>query len=203
VTAVTRDDNEAARQHVLAAAKRVLAAQGAAGLTVRNVAAEAGCSTMVVYTRFGSKQALVDAIYRDGFHRLRDTISSARRSSDPLQDLRSCGRAYRRFALENPTDYEVMFERAVPDHEPSDDARADALAAFDALVVRVQRAVDGGGLAGEPRAIAAMLWAANHGAVSIELHGSGPPDLDWASLHPGLVTYVLDAAVAPSRRRRD
>ena len=55
------------RDRLVAAALEVLQREGAAALTVRNITQLAGCSTTGVYTYFGGKQGLVEAIYLDGF----------------------------------------------------------------------------------------------------------------------------------------
>ncbi len=49
-------------------------------------------------------------------------------SDDPIDDLRQCGAGYRRFARENPTYYSLMFDRVVPDFEPSERAKETPLA---------------------------------------------------------------------------
>jgi AcrR family transcriptional regulator len=46
---------------------RLLAEQGPAGLSLRKLAAAVGTSTMTVYTRFGGKEGLLAAMYREGF----------------------------------------------------------------------------------------------------------------------------------------
>ena len=49
-----------------------------AALTVRNVAAAAGCSTTGVYTYFGGKDGLVDAIFVDGFEKFDAALDGRR-----------------------------------------------------------------------------------------------------------------------------
>src|SRR5687767_9518288 len=100
-------------QTLLKAASDVLAAEGATALTVRRIAAEAGVSTMNVYSRFGGKDGIVEHLFIEGFSRLRDA-QDVGVTDDPMDDLRRVGVGYRRFALDNPTYYAVMFERAIP-----------------------------------------------------------------------------------------
>ena len=59
------------------AAANILAAEGPQGLSMRKVAALAECSTMVIYHHFGSKQGLLDAVYVEGFSRLREAQAQA------------------------------------------------------------------------------------------------------------------------------
>jgi hypothetical protein len=42
-----------------------------------------------------------------------------RRADDPIADMVTCGLSYRQFAIDNPTLYSVMFDRVVPDFQPS------------------------------------------------------------------------------------
>ncbi len=192
MSTVTRD-TDGFRQALVEAASTLLANEGPEALTVRRIAAEAGCSTMLVYSRFGGKNGVVDEMFVEGFRRLAKMMRSPRPTGDPLADLRSCGRAYRRFALANPTYYAVMFEGAVPDFEPSLESSAVALGTLDALGERVQRAIDAGVFPNEDRRqLAACLWAANHGVVSLELKHSGLVDIDWPKRH----TQVIDAMIA-------
>src|SRR5690349_14518642 len=103
----TTDETHAA---ILEAASRVLATDGPAALTVRRIAAEAGGSTMNLYSRFGGKDGVVDALFIEGFRRLAAQVTEAEDTDDPVEDLRRCAGCYRRFALENPTYYAVMFD---------------------------------------------------------------------------------------------
>ena len=55
------------RDRILAETVKILGTEGPAALTVRRVAALSGCSTIGVYTHFGSKAALVDAAIMEAF----------------------------------------------------------------------------------------------------------------------------------------
>jgi AcrR family transcriptional regulator len=175
----------------VAAASELLDEAGPEALTVRAIAHRAGCSTMVVYSHFGGKDGVVEALYVQGFERLGAVLRGIRHTGDPVADLQRLGRAYRRFALDHPTSYRVMFTRAVPDFEASPAAAALASATLDVLAERVARAVDAGSLGpGEPRQLAACLWAAIHGAVSLELQDAGPPDIDWPACHERMLAAL-------------
>src|SRR3954451_21534637 len=159
------------RAALLAAAIEILQNEGAGALTVRSVSARAGCSTTGVYTWFGGKNGLVDAIFIDGFERFGAAIDAVPDRGDPLERLLERAQAYRRWALANPTHYMVMFGKAVPDYEPSAEAMVTSLATFESLVRATARAIDGGRLSGDPNAVAHHLWAGIHGYVSLEVAG--------------------------------
>lgn len=145
------------------AALAVLQDGGPAALTVRNITAEAGCSTTGVYTYFGGKHGLVEAIYVEGF----DSFDQAVRPGLEAGDLVAAGRAYRRWALEHRTQYMVMFGRAVPDYEPSPAAMERALHSFADLTAGVARAAPG--VDADRRAY--HLFATVHGYVMLEMAG--------------------------------
>ena len=64
-TTTVRDD--ATRDALLKAADRLLVDEGPSALTVRAIANEADMSTMNVYSRFGSKEGIIDELFRRGF----------------------------------------------------------------------------------------------------------------------------------------
>jgi AcrR family transcriptional regulator len=183
------------RDEILAAALEILRSEGHGGLTVRNVATRAGCSTIGVYTWFGGKDGLVDAILLDGYRRFAEALRGSRAARSPLGRLVGQGRAYRRWALEHRTSYEVMFMGAVPGHQPSAEAQAAGLVAFELLrseVVAAQRA----GLIPETDAdtVALTMWGLAHGLVSIEIASSGPDSVD------GIHAKAFDAALRTIER---
>jgi AcrR family transcriptional regulator len=149
------------RTELVEAALAVLHREGAAGLTVRNISQEAGCSTTGVYTYFGGKHGLVEAIFLDGF----DSFDDAVRPGLESGDLRSAGRAYRRWALDHRTQYMVMFGRAVPDYVPSVAAHERALLSFARLADGVHRAAPGDDFAER----AYHMFATVHGYVMLEM----------------------------------
>lgn len=164
------------RGALVAAALAVLQREGPAGLTVRNITSEAGCSTTGVYTYFGGKQGLVEAIFVEGF----DSFDHAVRPALASGDLPAAGRAYRRWALDHRTQYMVMFGRAVPDYVPSDAARARALMSFASLAEGVERAAPGTDHAER----AYHLFATVHGYVMLEMAGmSGATETDSEALY--------------------
>jgi AcrR family transcriptional regulator len=141
------------------AGMRVLAESGAAELTLRRVAEAAGASTMGIYTRFGSRAGMLEAIYRRGFELLRNALIDARDKAAEQERILALGVAYRRFALANPPLYALMFERPLPGFDPSPQTRTDALAmTFGLLADEIP----------DP-ARAYLVWTAVHGIVSIEL----------------------------------
>jgi AcrR family transcriptional regulator len=175
---------------VLDAAHQVLADHGPQGLSVREICKTAGVAPMGLYSRFGSKHGVVDALFADGFVLLRSNLAAM--AAEPTGSrLRYGCMAYRDFAMAHPTLYSVMFDRAIPEFEPSDTSMERAYAAFNELVVNVQTAMESGVVApANPTDVAHQIWAAIHGAVSLELRGVGFID-DPAATYRHLVDSVL------------
>jgi AcrR family transcriptional regulator len=186
------------RAALLDAAHDVLASDGPTALTVRRIASKAGVSTMNVYSRFGGKDGVVDELYTDGFRRLQASMEDVPTSDDALGDLRRCGEGYRRFALDNPTYYAVMFERSIPDFEPSDAAVEVATESFGVLAHRLERAMDAGVLRrADPLEAAASVWATCHGLVSLEIAGKHPDGFEWDPIFRRTMDALLIGLGAP------
>jgi AcrR family transcriptional regulator len=159
---------------LLASAADILETEGPDGLSVRRIAAAANVAPMGVYNHFESKFGIVEALFTQGFERLREAMVGIAEIQDPYEALREAGRRYRALALAHPMAYQVMFLRAVPGFEPSVGAVEAAARAFDSLVAAVQRAMAGGVIADEsPTETAQLIWAGIHGWVSLELLGIG------------------------------
>ena len=162
-------------RELLAAAEAVLVREGPGGLTVRAVAAEAGIAPMGVYNRLGGKDGLVDALLIKGFDRLRAAVEAP--MNDTAQpDVRarflSSGLSYRRFALDNPHFYSIMFEDPVLHEHDNPEVEEHAKAAFGALVRIVELSAAAGVIAAlDPVEVAQQIWSSLHGAVSLELRG--------------------------------
>ena len=191
------------RRRLIEAAARVLGEEGPSGLSTRKLAAEVGTSTMAVYTHFGSLPALVAAVADEGFARLAQHMSAAAHSDDAMADLAELAVAYRANALANPYLYAVMFG-----HRNTEHISEHRYNTFDALVAATQRAMDEGALApGDAEAVAAQLWSALHGYVTLELAGflredeDAPDKVLWPLL-TNLVTSLLASPSTPAPRSR-
>jgi AcrR family transcriptional regulator len=172
-------------------AARLLVEHGPAGLSLRKLAAAVGVSTMPVYTLFGDKQGLLDAMHREGFRRLGETLRAVPRTADPLADLIQLGLAYRRAALASPHLYGLMFGRPVPEFSPGDAGRAAAEAAYRPLVDGVVRCQEAGALVGgDPERIALHLWAVSHGMISLELNDQLPEAEDAEERYTEALGYA-------------
>jgi AcrR family transcriptional regulator len=172
VTTATRSPtSDRITEDLLIAARHVLEKEGPGAMTVRAIAHHAGISTMAVYSRFGCKAKILEALYRRGFEVLREELEKVPTSPSSVQDITGLGFAYRRFALDNPGLYGFMFERPLPGFDPTLESRQEGLrTTFYILVDRVEafikESMDG---MGEPVLVSYLIWSAMHGEMSLEL----------------------------------
>jgi AcrR family transcriptional regulator len=154
------------RLQLLEASARLIATEGANGLTLRRVADEVGTSTMAIYTNFGGMPELRHAVRREGFVRLAAKLNAVDHTDDPVADLATLGLAYYENATSNPDLYRVMFVE-----KPLDAADAHiGWDTFEALVAGVQRCIAAGRFrSADAGGRATELWAVAHGLVSLEL----------------------------------
>ena len=198
------------RDRLVTASLDILQADGPAELTVRSVAEVAGSSTMGIYTNFGGRAGLLDAVYLRGFELLRDALANARTGSAPAgpataptdrapaspatDHILALARIYREFALANPPLYALMFERPLLGLDPSPQLRSQALGmTFGLLVAEVDAAAEQGLLAtSDPARVAYLIWTAIHGMVSIELtHAVRSPLPGWFLDRPEVGDQLL------------
>jgi AcrR family transcriptional regulator len=201
------------RDEMLHAAVGLLDEHGPDALQTRKVASAAGTSTMAVYTHFGGMQALIAAVAEEGLRQF-DAALTVPQTGDPVTDLFVAGAAYRRYAIEHPHMYRLMFgsTSAHGINAPAGNVLALTVAEIEQHVpsfARLVRAVHRSILAGRITACsadddaavvatAAQFWALIHGFVMLELAGYYGDD--GAAVAPvlGRVTSNLLVALGDS-----
>ena len=191
----TRTRSADVTDSLLDAAMDLLEEGGAHGVTVRAVATRAGVAPMGVYSRFGNKDGLLEALFVQGFDGLHSAITEAR-GSDARARLRQGCLAYRRFALAHPHLYELMF-RQMLELELTAESLERAEQTFSELVSRVADAMSAGLLAkGDDVDVAQQIWNGMHGAVALELAGvtfSSDPERTYARMIDTLFAGLASA----------
>lgn len=153
---------------LLSAAATLLSEEGPAALTVRRVAERANASTKMIYTHFGGKDGLLEALYLQSFAALEQAFKAHVAETDCAKRLASMLKAYRAFGLREPALYNVMFGDLGRAWEAPVDCRKQAWRSFETLRDAVldnlpaAHAVDA-------EQVTHALWSAAHGVVSLEL----------------------------------
>jgi AcrR family transcriptional regulator len=156
---MTREEQ---REQLVAASLRVVAEHGPAELTVRRIAEAAGMSTMAVYSGFGGRAGVLEALYQRAFDMLGQALRAVAAVPSVADYLLDVACAYRAFALAGPSRYAFMFSGAVPDFTPSEELRTSVLEAMSTPLL--------GPVGGDLRK-AYVLWGTMHGLVGLELAG--------------------------------
>jgi AcrR family transcriptional regulator len=136
-----REHNEQTAAALLHAAERVVAEDGAAGLSVRRVAVDAGTTTRAVYSVFGSKEGLVVALGARAFDLLGSMVAALPPTADPQGDIVRAGLVFRRFTREHPALFRIAIQRADVSAEEGKgfaDAGFRALGVLEEAVARLE-----------------------------------------------------------------
>ena len=171
-------DLTARRDRVLGDARRIAEAEGWDAVTIRRLATELGVTQPVLYTAFGRRQDIVDAVALRGFAELTTVLDAG----DPAA-------AYLDFARAHPATYEAMF--LMPTGLPF--ATADVPAPMRLAFTALSRAL---GTADDVRT--EIAWGLLHGVASLDRAGrlsATARDRRLAELERLL--GVLTAGVAP------
>jgi AcrR family transcriptional regulator len=170
------------RERLIDGGIRLLERDGVQALSVRNLAAEVGTSTMAVYTHFGGMTGVIDAMAGEAFTRFAQALTQAEQTGDPVEDFFVMGAAYRTFAMANPQRYQLIFgatsPAAVTAHRTDVTTtegvtdRAEWASSFDALRDVVRRMIAAGRIRDDGELnMAGRLWSLSHGAVMLEMAG--------------------------------
>ncbi|MEU7061060.1 TetR/AcrR family transcriptional regulator [Streptomyces sp. NPDC046197] len=182
------------RATLLKSAEHTLRTRGAAALSLRELAREAGVSHAAPGRHFKDKQALLDALALAGYERLAQTLETADEPGLALeQRLAGLARAYIGFAVDNAALLELMFARK---HDP--DVSEQLAAAVDRSVGSFTRLIAdaqerGEIVAGDPERITLVAAAGMHGLAAFIANGTFPVEEALAGLdeHVHLVLHGL------------
>ena len=110
------------RRALIEAALQLAEQGGAAAVSVREAARRAGVSPGAPFRHFPSRDALMNAVAEEAQRRFRAEIEAALAEAtpgDPLGRFRRLGLAYMRWAMKNPTHFEIISSRRFFDHDKS------------------------------------------------------------------------------------
>jgi AcrR family transcriptional regulator len=171
---------------VLAMAATIIARDGVAGLTVRGLAAAIGASTQAIYTRYGGKPGLVQALAEAGATALGDRLAAVQETLAPGARVVAIAEAYCAYATAHPAVFELMF------------AGGARRRAGDALLTGalhpLRRAVLAMGL---DITVADAVWAAAHGTTLLYLRERLAADQAQAALSRAVAALTATAESPP------
>jgi AcrR family transcriptional regulator len=181
-------------------ARDQIASKGAANLSLREIAREMGVASSALYRYFTSRDQLLTVLIIESYDDIGGMVehADAKCSRDDLAGRwRAAAQSLRNWAIENPSDYGLIFGTPVPGYEAPSDTIAPALRYTNVLLNLLADAQAAGckplitvpatkGVSKEYKHVRANLaikltdemllaglaaWAALFGAMSFELFG--------------------------------
>lgn len=197
-------------ERLVRATIKLLAEQGPSALKARAITAEAGMSSMVVYSHFGGIPELIRAVVDHGFSEMERAFADLPVTEDPIADLFSMALATREIARANPHLYDLMFGlstratyRPIADKDIRRSAHSPAFQAANLyLLDACGRLMESGRVsARDTRVVAAALWSFVHGYITLELgdHFADFDDPVVQVMLPMGVTFCVGLGDAPER----
>ena len=122
------------RRVLIDAALQLVNEGGADAVSVREAARRAGVSPGAPFRHFPSRDALIQAVAEEAQRRFRAEIEQALADApadNPLGRFRRIGLAYLRWAMRNPTHFEIISSRRLFDHDNADAVSRDNAALID------------------------------------------------------------------------
>jgi AcrR family transcriptional regulator len=168
-----KEHDDSTRAALLGAAEALIEAEGPNAATVRAVADAVGISTRAVYSVFGSKEGMLEALATRLFEMLSEAIDACPSTDDPTTDIVTASLdGFRRTALEHPSLYGLVFLRVVPELRLGPGFDEVASGAFGRLQSHLER-LERDGRLGSTSAIdaAQSVHALTEGLASMELRG--------------------------------
>lgn len=180
------------RDRLCDVAERLFATQGAASVTIRQLASALGVSPMTPYRYFEDKDAILAAVRARAFDRHAEGLerAAAAPASDRTARARAIMDAYLDFALNNPEAYKLMFDCRHPTEADYPDLVRASFRSRATMTLHLNDMIADGTLKGDPDLIAHMFWAAIHGPLMLHYSGMLSPDQEVRTLINALVTAL-------------
>ena len=154
------------RDQCLAEAMVIVAHDGVANLSLREVARRLSVSHQAPYKHFVSRDHLLAEAIGRAYEILANTLREVPISDIPATDLGGIGRAYLRFARENPALYRMMFDLPLPELTGFEGVEAKATVPFSIVMAVVARLTQVDNEVFN-RECALFAWATVHGLASM------------------------------------
>jgi AcrR family transcriptional regulator len=164
------------KEALVRAALELIAKKGPAGFTFAEAARFAGVSPAAPYRHFRDRDELLVDVARRGFDLFEAALARAWQGGRPnaFAAFERLGKAYLRFAREEPAYYSAMFETGLS-LESSPELRAAGERAFAVLRAATEQLIAAMPAQNRPPVLmmALHLWALSHGIASLFGRGDG------------------------------
>ncbi len=201
---------EATSQAIKDTARQLMAEEGATGLSIRGIAKVLEITPPAIYHYFPSLEALITTLITENFNALADALEAAQAESSAATatgQLFDVLLAYRRWAVEHPTDFNLIYGTPIPGYVAPGEVTVPAVVrTFITPVALMEQALQTGeiiptavyatipaavearlnhliGQGGYPISVMSMyltmtLWTQIHGIIYLELYHHLGPNVD-------------------------
>lgn len=121
-------------------ARLQMAEGGTASLSLNAIAKQMGMSGPALYRYFESRDALITALIVDAYQALADALeeTAARFAGQPAREsLREVLLSYRRWALDHPVDFQLIFGNPIPGYQAEEKITAPTAGKVFAPILRI------------------------------------------------------------------
>jgi AcrR family transcriptional regulator len=180
-------DRRAARrqetiEEIVAAAWDIVREEGLAGLSMRDLGSRVGMKAQSLYSYFASKNDIYDAMFHQGY--LACAAALAVGTDDEPDDPRQAAHRFFDFCTADPVRYQLLFQRTIPDFEPSAESYAVALGVLEAMEAQLASI-------GVTDPAAVDLWTAMLTGLTDQQISNDPSGDRWKSILDRAVDMTL------------
>lgn len=156
-------------QTILQIARQIFEAEGAAAVSMRRVAEQAGISAMAIYRHFENREALLQEIADAGFSELAGFWAPKNARQAPHKQIETMLLGYLDFAIAHPRIFDYMFAEPRPNARRFPEDFRKGLSPTGNLLAQ---AVEAGMASGDFRPdkvwdVSMALWAHAHGLICL------------------------------------
>jgi AcrR family transcriptional regulator len=186
---------EATQVEILEAAWELARVHGLAGFSLRDVARKIGMRPPSLYWYFESKQAVYDAMFAQANQELLDLLARQELPAEPRAMLRTGARVWVEFAAADVQRYQLLFQRSIPDFEPSPQAYAVAIQVYELMRERFAAV-------GLNRQEQLDMWTALVAGLAAQQTSNDPGGDRWLRLVDEMVDMYADHVLSKRTRTR-
>jgi AcrR family transcriptional regulator len=189
-------------------ARQQMASEGTAAISLRAIARDMEVSAPALYRYYATREDLITALIVDAFNALADALERAEQKAKVLpaeERLIQVSSAYRRWALEHPTDFQLIYGNPIPGYVAPKELTVPAVVRTFAPLMRVMtQTIESGAFKPQPPFTIIPEHVRTH-EQQIITEGSFPLSVEtyhlamicWSQMH-GIVMLELFNHIAPN-----
>jgi AcrR family transcriptional regulator len=148
---------------------QLFAEQGFEGFNMRELARRLGVSAMTPYRYFKDKEVIMSEVRARAFARFADWLEE--HLSAPDADDNTLSRAYAQYAIQEQTQYRLMFDLVQPASSTLPALAAEEQRVRKVMTAHLRALADRDLVSGDPELLTLILWSVLHGVTALCLAG--------------------------------